>query len=203
MGFSAHQMVELNQELIDFLEKKEFFELKLKTDKQVNDLLYYTQQKLAELWKSRPIWSLPDGLSSIPSKISRGNNHSGYPFQVFDFPSSFSQTDIFTFRVIVWYGRHFSCNLIASGIFLRYVEDRLPALANKNTRLLLDDNPWSNSLLETHNLLIDKESITQATTFIKKNQSIRLFRLFSMNQINSIHRLTLECFNDWFSADLA
>ncbi|NVK86212.1 MAG: hypothetical protein HWE21_17935 [Cytophagia bacterium] len=189
----------LSDELIQFLNSKNYFLLKKEVDGKLNSILYSVQKSILEAWNSKDDWNLPGEVSRVARKINKGNNYKGFPYQVFDFPSILQEKDIFSFRVIVWYGNLFSVNLIISDKFIPLFENRLDQFCKRETYLLKSQKVWETDTSDLDRLLISEESLGEVLSYFQKNNSIRLFRLFKMNQINDINRLTVECFNDWFA----
>lgn len=198
LGFCTDTLVMLSDELINFLNSKNYFLLKKEVDGKLNSILYSVQKSILEEWNTKDKWNLPDEASRVARKINKGNNYKGFPYQVFDFPSILQEKEIFSFRVIVWYGNLFSVNLIISDRYFPLFENRLEQFCKRETYLLKSEKVWETDTSHFDSLLISKESLSEVAAYFQKNKSIRLFRLFKMNQINDINRLTVECFNDWF-----
>ena len=199
LGFGINPLVMLSKDQIDFLSTKEFFQLKKEADEKVGSLLYSTQGFIQSLWNTQNEWHLPSEASKKPGKVSKGNNYKGFPYQVFDYPSVFNERGIFSFRVVVWYGNFFSVNLILTKSFLEFFQPQLQKLAGKGIKLLINENIWETDLSSSPFISVEEVHMGNVEEYFKKNESIRLFREFSMNQINSLDRLTVECFNDWFT----
>ena len=84
-------------ELINFLENKTNFHLKNKLDEELSKLLYSLQSEINKYLDAEE--DKPDYLrQQIPRKISIGNNHHGFPYQVLDYPALFSKSSSFSFR---------------------------------------------------------------------------------------------------------
>jgi len=189
----------LSEEQIDFLSSKEFFQLKKEADNKIGSMLYSTQNYIQTLWNSRNRWHLPAEVSKIPGKISKGNNYKGFPYQVFDYPSAFVEKGIFSFRIVVWYGNSFSVNLILTNAFLEFFHPQIQRLVGKNIQLMKEGNIWETDTSTSSLVPLETPYLADINGYFEKNESIRLIRQFDMNQINSLHRLTVECFNDWFT----
>ena len=189
----------LSNDQLLFLDSKDYFILKNEVDQELNRLLYSAQQKLVDYWTETKNLLIPEGVSKIPGKISKGYNYKGYPYQVFDFPSAFDERGIFSFRLVVWYGHFFSLNLLITNQFKDFYQNRLLDLNSNETYLLLSDKIWETDTSVFKSVLLTKERHNEIRTYFEKNKSIRLFRLFNMNQINDLNRLTVECFKDWFA----
>jgi len=55
--------------------------------------------------------------TTLPPKISKGENYRGLPYTVLDYPRSFHGNNILLFRTMFWWGNFFSTTLQVSGSF--------------------------------------------------------------------------------------
>lgn len=69
---------------------------------------------------------------SISPKISRGENYSGLPYVMLDYPRCFGKTDIFAIRTMFWWGNFFSTTLHLKG---KYKNELVPVII-KNLAVL-------------------------------------------------------------------
>ena len=51
---------------------------------------------------------LPEEVTAIPAKISRGENYLGLPWLILDYPRLFGKEDQFAIRTMFWWGHFFS-----------------------------------------------------------------------------------------------
>ena len=180
-----------------FLINKENFELKSSLDKALNRLLYEFQEEVSTLLEQSKV-NLPIELSKLPGKITKGNNHKGFPFQVSDFPSSLSKQHIFSFRSVIWYAHHFSFSLILSGQERSEFPLDMKRLESKGYCLLLSETIWETDLLREPHLIINSQNLNEIEVLINKRDSLKLFKVFSLNHIDDFKRLGVECFKDFF-----
>jgi hypothetical protein len=76
---------------------------------------------LAKAFKDTPItqvFPFPEGCQTGNGKITRGENLDGYPYVVLDYASLFGQDDLFTIRVLYWFGHLPSISLVMKGKLL-------------------------------------------------------------------------------------
>lgn len=52
---------------------------------------------------------------SVPPKISKGENYSGLPYLILDYPRRSAGNDFFFIRIMFWWGNFFSCTLHIAG----------------------------------------------------------------------------------------
>lgn len=197
MGLSFDSLVKMiPQDQLSFLSNKESFLLKSRVDLTVNQLLYLFQNSISNLL-SKGNYTLPTKLSKLPSKVTKGNNHKGFPFQVSDYPATFNQVDVFSFRSTVWYGHFFSFSLILSGNPKRNYNVDIRSLTDKDYRLVTNEAIWETD----HPNALD---ITQAQTstlnkLIEKSERFKIFKVYDLNHICDFERLGVECFEELFS----
>ncbi|OEK04265.1 hypothetical protein [Roseivirga misakiensis] len=190
----------LTSEQLSFISSKRNFQIKNEVDEIVGQLLYDFQHKLTELLESNAI-QLPTKVSKLPGKISKGNNHKGYPFQVSDFPANFSQENIFTFRSTIWYGNFFSFALIVSGIPKNEFDIQKPNLQQGEHYFSLNETVWDTHFDASSASLLTLQTLEDNISQIKKSSHLKIFRVFEMNQIHSFNRLGIDCFKDLFATN--
>jgi len=59
----------------------------------------------AEIAQRQGQWRLPTGFNPSAFQVARGENLDNLPYQYLDCPRFYSKTDIFAFRVLIWWGR--------------------------------------------------------------------------------------------------
>ena len=183
----------LNEELLNFLANKSNFDTKNELDEEITELLQNFRDELLDLIDSEAL-KLPIEAKKGRSKVTKGNLHYGYPFQVLDFPSQFDKQNIFTFRTVVWYGHHFSFNLILSGHFLKNHSPKWNKLLNKGFIFTCSENIWKEPLKETDCLEITKNNYTLIQEKTNMCKEIRVSKRYSLNHLSDFHRLGVECF---------
>lgn len=87
-----------------------------------------------------------DPLFKLPPKISRGENYSGLPYMVLDYPRYFSGQDIGLFRSMFWWGNFFSSTLHLSGSvkdkYVVLIQTRQEDLAKAGYYIGINADPW-------------------------------------------------------------
>jgi hypothetical protein len=69
--------------------------------------------------------TLPQELTAVPPKISKGENYLGLPYVVLDYPRLFGKEDVFAIRSFFWWGHYFTCTLHLKGTWKAYYQHRL------------------------------------------------------------------------------
>lgn len=183
-----------------FLSEQESFIVKNEVDEEVNRLLYGLQQAVASVIKDNHV-SLPGKLGKTPFKVNKGNNHKGFPFQVFDFPASLGQENVYSFRAVIWYANFFSFNLILKGKPKMDYLPRLSNLTDKGFQILGSDKIWDTEIGEALVLDVCQEKFDEVLGIFEKFEAIKLFKSYNLNQIDQFERLGIECLKDIFSVD--
>ncbi len=104
--FDAHE--------IDLMYHPGVFPLK----RQIIQKLYSLFDRIKHSLKDSPVHQMfpfPTGTDVVTGKISQGENYLGYPYVVLDFPKMYDQQNLFTFRLMFWFGHYFTCSLVAGG----------------------------------------------------------------------------------------
>tara|TARA_R110002049_G_scaffold241231_1_gene415039 strand:+ start:2694 stop:3275 length:582 start_codon:yes stop_codon:yes gene_type:complete len=111
-----------NNKQLKLLQDTSFFEEKSALLKAVETQmsLICDDLKLDYSEKSKKISSAP---KKATAKITRGENLKGLPYLILDFPQHFSKTEIFSFRLLFWWGNGFT-------LFLHLKNSQLEGLKN-------------------------------------------------------------------------
>lgn len=161
-------------------------------------MLYDFQEQISALLHSSET-VLPIKLSKLPGKVTKGNNHKGFPFQVSDFPSSLSNTHTFSFRSVIWYAHHFSFSLILSGEMKAKFSIDFKGLSDKGYSILLSENIWETDLYHEPHLNLNPRNFHEAQMLFSKRDKFKIFKTFSLNHIDEFQRLGVQCFKDFFA----
>ncbi len=96
------------------------------------------------LYKSKNV--LPETVTCLQPKITRGENYLNLPYVVLDYPGFFTKKNSFAIRTIFWWGNFFSIQLLTSGIFKEHVSDELNNrflhLKEKEYYLCISEDRW-------------------------------------------------------------
>jgi len=180
-----------------YISDPESFLLKNEVDDQINKLLYRFQQTLSGLIDQNA-YNFPDKIGKTTFKVSKGNNHKGFPFQVIDFPASLGQEHAFSFRSVIWYANFFSFSLILKGTPKETYTQQLVQLVDKDFILLWFDNIWESDIATEHSMEITKNQLSELTKIYQEKEAIKIIKSYNLNQIEEFERLGTECFKELF-----
>jgi hypothetical protein len=83
-------------------------------------------------------------------KISKGDNHEGFPYVILDYPVFFSKESVLAIRTFFWWGNFFSITLHVSGDFLPFsaeARELYDYLSEKSFYLCIGENEWRHSFV--------------------------------------------------------
>jgi hypothetical protein len=165
-----------------------------------NRLLYQMNSTLQELRTNLAVdsklWSIDKDLLINSGKISRGENHKGYPYLVLDYPRNFAKSSIFSLRNLFWWGHFYSTTLHISGnqhtSYLEHLVKKTRILKEKEFFISNTSNRWENNL-ENY---ISLDLVDDVGSFIEQrlNQHnfIRITRILSITSLNKCKSFTQE-----------
>ncbi len=190
----------LNDRQKAFITEKQNFILKGEVDTGINQLLYSFQEELSSLLETNQ-YQLPSKIGKAPFKVSRGNNHKGFPFQVIDYPSSLGQTNVYSFRSVIWYANFFSFSLLLKGEPKLKYESLLGRLVDKGYTLSWKDDIWETEIIDDQSIKIKAETLNQVSGIYRSSEAVKIFRAYNLNQIDDFERLGVESFKEFFGQD--
>ncbi len=190
----------LNPSEKSFIVERSSFILKNEVDEQINKLLYSFQHIISKLLKESDL-KLPSKLGKNPFKVSKGNNHKGFPFQVIDYPASLGQEDAFSFRSVIWYGNFFSFSLILKGKPKEKYRQNLHHLVSKDFKLVANDNIWETDIPIDGVIDVKNDPLEKVIHVYEENDAVKIFKKYNLNQIDDFERLGVECLKDLFTQD--
>ena len=127
---------------------------------------------------------LPEELTTVPPKISKGENYRGLPYLILDYPRIFTKENTFAIRTMFWWGNFFSITLHLSGNYKRIYEKKIIAtlsdLQNDGFFICINEDQWEHHFEDSnyrHLTKMNKEKLIQNINeagFLKLSQKIPL-----------------------------
>lgn len=174
---SAHELAKLQDQ--DFLLAKRVI------DEKVTTLLLSTQQRLISHIKEKDI-ALPEEVSLSPRKVAKGENYQALPYWVCDFPASMTKQDLWTFRVVVWWGNEISMSLILKGKF-KELYTPLPLTSDhENIFYAAHTDPWKLELDTDNSLRLAERNAQKIIHHFQKADFFKLSMCLPLNEINKL-----------------
>ncbi|MCY7293360.1 MAG: hypothetical protein LH615_14365, partial [Ferruginibacter sp.] len=107
---------------------------------------------------------------SIP-KIYKGENYSGFPYVMMDYPASFDKENIFAVRTMFWWGNFISITLHISGTHKKYWEKNIfkKLKVGSNFFIALSENEWQHHFEADNYILFSLLTAEQKKMIAEKN----------------------------------
>ena len=144
-------------------------------------------------------WILPVEIINSTPKISKGENYKGLPYLVSDYPRHFNKEDIFTFRILFWWGNFFSGTLHISGIYKTKYEAKIiqssETLKTKGFSICINEDQWEHHFETTNYLPINSLTDYQFEEMISRKPFIKLSKKISLEKWDDAEKILLEIFS--------
>ncbi len=117
-------------------------------------------------------------LFTIAAKISRGENYSGLPYLILDYPRQFDGNNIIAIRTLFWWGNFFSSTLHLSGAaktkYLSKVEQGYEALSNGEYYIGNNADQWQHHFATDNYKSVKELSKEIFTEHCRQNDHIKI-----------------------------
>jgi hypothetical protein len=188
----------LSEEEFKVLADTTFLLTKQEIDKKISASLLNYQEELAALYPNFSA-GLPFTVKVLPKKISKGQNYGGLPYWVVDFPSHFDNENIFTFRVVLWWGNYISASLILSGRYFEQAQLDFVKLNHSELSYSINSTPWpiefepknlisvnSSNLKQINLISVNSSNLKQIKEHYKNSKFVKLSVKHDLKQIEEI-----------------
>ena len=129
---------------------------------------------------------LPEEITAIPPKISRGENYKGLPYLVLDYPRCFEKNDHFAIRTMFWWGNFFSITLHLSGnykkIYEAKVETVFTSLKDESFFIGISNDQWEHHFETSNYLPLQQMNDIAFKNYINDKPFIKLAKKISLEQ---------------------
>jgi hypothetical protein len=183
----------LSEEEFKVLADTTFLLTKQEIDKKISALLLDYQHELAELHANNPT-ILPPTINALPKKINKGQNYRGLPYWVVDFPSHFDKENIFTFRVVLWWGNYISASLIMCGNYFERAELDFVRVNNSGLSYSINSSPWLIEFEPKNLIPVKTTNLKQIKEHYENSKFVKLAVKYDLKQIEE---LTTLCNQDF------
>src|SRR5258708_37260851 len=112
---------ELSPEELKLISDADFFRRKNEITHKIEGSLAVLGENISDILQMH-VKNIPSGILKIAPKISQGERYLELPWLILDYPRIFSEEDIFAFRSMFWWGKHFSFTIHLSGKYLEPVK---------------------------------------------------------------------------------
>ncbi|MBC8047336.1 MAG: hypothetical protein H7Y00_11115 [Fimbriimonadaceae bacterium] len=161
----------------EILYDTEIFPLK----RTATEKLYSIFGNLSTALKDTPIhkqFVFPPGTDTTTGKISKGENHLGYPYVILDFPKLFDKENLFAYRSMFWFGHYFSFSLLIGGDIMKQYTNHffknVESLHSSEIFFSIHQDPWGHTVKDPYYVLIDTLKTAQLKQMIFDNNYIKI-----------------------------
>ena len=189
--------IRLSRDELRVLQERNFFI----TKKNITAKIYHQFAALVEQANQQKVFSaiaFPEGADVTTGKISKGENYSGFPWLMLDFPRLFSNNEIMAVRTMVWWGNLISCTLLISGERLnagrKSALRHLSLLQENDVWICSGDSPWQHHFERENFVMLKNLSRKEAAAILDRNNFLKLARKIPVKQINHIITFALDSF---------
>jgi len=130
-----------------------------------------------------------DDIFSVSPKISKGENYSGLPYVVLDYPRMSNGDNLCFIRTMFWWGNFFSNTLQLSGMYKeRYIEQissDYHSLSNGHYFIGINTDPWHHHFEETNYREIRSVSSKAFETILHEQAHIKIAAKWPLTEWNN------------------
>lgn len=141
--------IHLSSSEMELMQNAEMILTKNTILKKIKTLLEGIQQKQIDFIKENKI---QNEIFTVSPKISRGENYSGLPYLILDYPRHSTENHFFFIRTMFWWGNFFSCTLhLAKDSKECFKNDVKQSYEKLNNYFIgVNADPWIHHLQETN-----------------------------------------------------
>jgi len=192
-------MIKLNLSSAELktIHNTDFFAVKASAAKKIDHLLAEARDEIKKVIEKNK-FAFPDGVDASTGKIFRGENYSGLPYLVLDYPKYFSKESVFAFRTMFWWGNFFSCTMHLQGRALEehrglLIHD-LNSLKNKNIYVCVNSDPWQYHYQKSNYLPVDKLSGPELKKLLCEKEFLKFSRKIPIKDYKKLAQFAAESF---------
>ena len=175
-----------------------FFRTKASVTNKTDLLLSLVRDEIKSEIKAQKI-TLSKNIDVAMGKIFKGENYLGLPYLILDYPKHFSSDSVFAFRIMMWWGKFFSCTLHLQGEELdkyrKHIILNIPKLKNKKIFFCINNTPWQYHYKKDNYVLIDKLKENMLVDILMKKEFIKLSRKIPLHSYNALPTFSKESFS--------
>ncbi|MEO5564575.1 MAG: hypothetical protein ABIR18_14105 [Chitinophagaceae bacterium] len=146
---------------------------------------------------------LPEEVSIIGPKISKGENYKGLPYLVLDLPRYFNKDHIFAIRTLFWWGHFFSTTLQLSGNYKTLLENKIIAafkqLSKDDYFICINEDPWEHHFEAGNFVPLNALSLKQFEKIIRTHPFLKLSKKIPLTQWNNVRENVTQVFRQFLT----
>lgn len=187
------------KEELEILNNDHFLRVKNQVSEKIINYLATIERSLHTHIQQVDQEIFPEGTFLKSGKIAKGEQYKGLPYFILDYPRLFTQHQVFAFRVMLWWGHHFSCTLHLQGHpHLQQPDQLIARLANeKQLYFCVNTQPWDYHYEKTNYRLIKDLKEEHLRDHMDRQGFIKISKYIPVTSWDNFHTFTLQCFDDF------
>lgn len=182
---------------MDLLRNSEWILTKNQIVKKAQRLLEEVQENIWQHIKASS-FHFPSEVISISPKISKGENYSGLPWLMLDYPRFFEKEKVFAIRTMFWWGNFFSTTLHLSGEYKERYNSAIARayqdLSQNEFYTCIHDEQWHHHFEKENYLPVKTFTASEFADHIGRRSFIKLSCQLSFHEWNDAAALLSESF---------
>jgi hypothetical protein len=191
-----HSMTEnklFTSEEQQFLSDPSFFILKASIFKKTAHTFNILNEQLLQ---SSQFHKLPAEVQKHRGKISKGENYSGLPWMVLDFPRHFKSDNIFAYRCLFWWANEYSFTLHLSGIYFDKVDlNHILKKLDANYYICVHESPWNYYFKDDNYITVESAIKNNWVNKLQQKKFLKLSCRLPLNESGQIITCASQNFN--------
>jgi hypothetical protein len=103
---------------------------------------------------------LPEAITVLSPKISKGENYEGLPYVMLDYPRFFTRENVFAIRTFFWWANYFSVSLHLKGdykmIFIESLQKNISLLRENDFYICVSEDEWQHNITREDYVLLSE-----------------------------------------------
>ena len=157
-------------------------------------LLQQEQRNVLMLYKNK----LPSRFFTASPKISKGENYSGLPYVVLDYPRFFNESGFGAIRTMFWWGNFFSITLHVSGVNKRAFEEKLinayPLIQQEKFYFCISENEWLHHFSAENYISVLEMTQDEYRKRMKETSFVKIATKISLDKWEAAEDFLISCF---------
>ena len=178
-------MIKWSDREIELVNEVEIFRLKPEIMKKAENRLTELKDALVrEVSETKHLF--PPHTDIVKGQIARGENYKGFPFVSLDMPQKFSREEMFTYRILFWWGHCLAFSFILKGKALHVWLSNILGRKGKakDIHFSLTPTPWEWDPNDQNYKLLLTMQDSELESVVAKNQYLKLVRFRSVSMPN-------------------
>lgn len=152
------------------------------------------QKNELQLYKNK----LPSRFFTASPKVSKGENYSGLPYVVLDYPRFFDESGFGAIRTMFWWGNFFSITLHMAGGHKKAFEEKLindyPLLWQEKFYCCISENEWIHHFSPENYISVSEMTEAEYRKRIKESEFVKIATKISLDRWETAEDFLLSHF---------